>query len=118
MRRSRKEWARLGILLVVFTFVGVTSTGCAELAATLINDARSLHTAAEQYVSDVHERRREVRRLCWEMLTKEVEALEQSGEFDQAREKLKANYPSLVTTDIVKSALNKDAPLDEPFGCE
>lgn len=104
--------------IIVLTCASLTF-GCAELAAVAIEDARALHESAKSYVEATHETRREIRRVCWDMLMKEVEALENAGDFAGARELLKANYPGLVSIDVVKKALDSDQVVgDEPFGCD
>lgn len=93
--------------------------GCVEAGAKVIEDASYLHQAGRAYVMEVHDARRETRRICWEMLMKEVDQLEQQGKWQEARTRLKANYPPLVTMAIAKQA--KEDPLGltaEPFGCE
>ena len=105
--------------LLLLCAAGLALGGCAELAATAINDARSLHDSAKGYVGAVHHTRREVRRLCWEMLMKEVDSLEDEGKYAEARRLLGANYPGLVSIDVVKKALNDADSLGaEPFGCD
>lgn len=92
--------------------------GCIEAGAIAIDDARALHESAKGYVKDNHDLRRRVREECREILILEVDMLKALGEYDKARERLAANYPELVTIDIVKAALDDEtAPLSEPFGC-
>jgi len=94
-------------------------TGCAGAAATAIEDARQLHEAAKAYVAEVHAARRQIRGKCWELLLVEVNRLAVEGNTDEARTKLKANYPALVTVDIITKALDEPGSLSrEPFGCD
>ncbi len=93
--------------------------GCVEAGAKAIEDASHLHQAGRAYVMEVHDARREVRRLCWEMLMAEVKDLEHQDRWADARARLKANYPGLVAPDLAKQA--RDDPLgimSQPFGCE
>ena len=93
--------------------------GCVETGAKAIEDASYLHQAGRAYVMEVHDACREVRRLCWEMLMAEVKDLERQDRWAEARERLKANYPGFVASDLAKQA--QDDPtgiMSEPFGCE
>jgi len=110
MRTAFKILPLVGVLLL---------GGCAELLATAIEDGRLLHESAKGYVAAVHEARREVRRLCWEMLVKEVDALEDAGRYSEARALLKVNYPGLVSVTVIKKVLDKEQVAGaEPFGCD
>ena len=95
--------------------------GCAELAATAIIDARAAHDAAYSYVQENHELRRNIRRMCVELLNREVDALIAMGDYEEARVLLRGNYPDLVTLGLVKRAVaasEGDLALSaEPFGC-
>ena len=94
-------------------------TGCAEWAAKAIEDANYLHQAGRAYVMEVHDARRDIRRICHEMLMAEVKMLEAQGKWQEARARLKANYPALVTFDIAKQAAADPTGLTAtPFGCE
>ena len=117
MRRAKKSWTGLITFIVIMT-IAATTSGCAELAATAITDARDLHQALRNYAEDVYEARREIRRLCWETFKQRHSALVAEGKYDEANALARANYPGLVSVDLIKSALEKDAPLDQPFGCE
>ncbi len=94
-------------------------SGCVEAGAIALNDARALHESAAHYVRAVHDARREVRRECWEILMEEVAKLRVAGEYQKARDRLAANYPALVTIDVL-SENQEETPsgtLPEPFGC-
>lgn len=105
-------------LLCSLTVLG----GCAELAATAIIDARAAHDAAYGYVQENHELRRDIRRMCVQILNREVDALIAVGDYEEARVLLRGNYPDLVTLGLVKRAVAaSEGSLGgiggEPFGC-
>jgi len=106
-RHPAKSWLLLCALLI---FVGLLS-GCAA-------DIDELRDSARAYVRAVHDARREIRRECWEILMDEVDSLRDAGKHAEARERLAANYPPLVTVDVLKS-LEADpiGVLSDPFGC-
>lgn len=102
-----------------FIALALLLSGCAQFAAKTLEDANYLHDAARAYVIETHKARQAVRRICWEMLMIEVRRLEADGKPDEARARLKANYPSLVTMSLIKQV--KEDPLAlsaEPFGCD
>lgn len=106
-------------LITALMCASLTLGGCASVAALAIEDGLALHESAKNYVAAVHEARREVRRVCWEMLMKEVDAKEDAGDYAGARALLKMNYPALVSITAVKQALDEDQVLGEvPFGCD
>ena len=92
--------------------------GCAELGATLITDARDAHSTARDYVVENVMLRREVRRRCWEIVSSQVDALRAEGQFEEAKDLLRKNYPSLVTVTLVKRAIEEPENISaKPFGC-
>jgi hypothetical protein len=94
-------------------------TGCVEAGARIVEDASYLHQAGRAYVMEVHILRQDIRRLCRDMLMAEVKLLEQEGRTDEARARLRDNYPGLVTLDIAKQArADPEGIMSEPFGCQ
>lgn len=104
---------------IVPLILALALTGCAGAAATAIEDSKALHEAARAYVREVHDARREIRQKCRELLIVEVNEMVAEGRSEEAREKLKANYPALVTVDVITKALDEPGSLSrEPFGCD
>jgi hypothetical protein len=114
---STKQFSAL-LFLVVPVVLLLTLSGCAGFASKVIEDADQLHDSARDYVRAVHDARREIRRECWEILMAEVEGLKADGKHAEARERLAANYPKLVTIDVLEDIQNDPTGvLSEPFGC-
>ena len=104
------------ILLALSLALGLG--GCAEIAATALTDARDAHSAARDYVVENVTLRREVRRRCWEIVSAQVEALRAEGQFEEAKELLRKNYPALVTVTLIKRTIEEPENISaEPFGC-
>ena len=93
--------------------------GCTGALSRGQEDAYQLHDAARAYVKEAHDRRREIRAMCWQFLLAEVRQLEADGDYAGARARLRDNYPGLVTIEAIKQLAT--APEDfgtEPFGCQ
>lgn len=104
---------------IIAIILALSLTGCAGTLAQMSTDAAYLHAAGSNYVREVHAYRLWVRGECHDMLKMEVDALKADGEYGEARSRLSANYPGLVTLDIISDF--EDDPgsvLSEPFGCE
>jgi hypothetical protein len=118
--RHLKEFRPALVILALFAAASLFLSGCAETAARAVDDAASLHMAARSYVMEVHDLRRDIRRQCREMMQQRVNEYREKGDYASATSLLRANYPSLVTQDLVKRTL--DSPdallLSEPFGCQ
>ncbi len=92
--------------------------GCETAVVAGIEDARGLHEAARNYVRENHDRRREIRRICWEITTEQVRALRGEGDHEGAKDLLKRNYPQLVVPATVKKLIKDPEEFSaEPFGC-
>ncbi len=106
---------RTPILIVI---AAVLLGGCAGGAARAVGALTYAADKAEEYVREVDETRKWVRRLCRDILEDEVEALIDAGDLDGARERLRANYPDLVLVSAITS-LDEESTgfLSEPFGC-
>ena len=93
-------------------------TGCETAVVAAVEDARSLHEAARDYVQDNYERRREIRRICWEITSEQVTELRRAGNHDEAKELLRRNYPQLVVPATVKQLIEDPEEFStQPFGC-
>jgi len=84
-------------------------TNCTQVATTALEDARLLHDNGRRFVMENHEKRREIRRRCWELTVKEAEQLAESGDFAGARAVLEAAYPQIVTATAVKELMDNPA---------
>lgn len=99
--------------------LALLASGCTQTAAKGLADADALHEAARAYVREIHDARREVRRLCWGMLMAEVKQLEADGKSAEARSRLKENYPPLVTVDVALQLIKDPEGFStQPFGCD
>lgn len=93
--------------------------GCVESGARAIGAATYTADKLSDYVRETHDLRLWVRSECREILEDEVKALVAKGETKAARELLRANYPELVTVNILQSISEEgSSPLSEPFGCD
>ncbi len=92
--------------------------GCETAIVAGIEDARGLHEAARDYVRENHDRRREIRRICWEITSQQVQELWRAGDHEGAKEILRQNYPQLVVPATVKQLIKDPEEFSaEPFGC-
>ncbi len=91
------------ILAIVLT--GLLLSGCAEWAARLMEDATYLHKSGREYVMEIHDLRRDIRRECWASVMRESDAIRRDGGDEAAfRAMLASHYPGLVTLDIIEAA--------------
>ncbi len=105
---------KVGAALILTLFL----TSCVEVGSRLIEDAAYLHQSGRDYVREVHDFRRWVRAECRAILVREVEDLQKSGQYEEARKRLVYVYPDLVTIDMARQS--SDDPtgiLASPFGC-
>lgn len=94
-------------------------TGCETAIIAAVEDARALHEAARNYVRENHDRRRDIRRVCWEITSEQVTQLRQAGDYEGAKELLRRNYPQLVVPATVKQLIEDPEEFSaEPFGCQ
>lgn len=94
-------------------------TGCETAVVAAVEDARALHEAARDYVRENHDRRREIRRVCWEITSEQITELRRAGDHDAAKELLRRNYPQLVVPATVKQLIEDPEEFSaEPFGCQ
>ncbi len=93
-------------------------SGCETVVLTAVEDARLLHEAGRNFVIENHDWRREIRRRCREMVIKQAEALEDSGDYEGAKAVLERAYPQLVTATAVKQLMEDPANFSaESSGC-
>ena len=92
--------------------------GCETVVLTAVEDARLLHEAGRNFVLENHDWRREIRRRCRDMVIKQAEALEDSGDYEGAKAVLARAYPQLVTATAVKQLMEDPANFSaESSGC-
>ena len=90
--------------------------GCAETGARLLTDATYLHESASAYVREIHDLRRFVRAECRASMVREIDSLREEGDETVLRRMLAANYPGLVTVDIITGD-DLTGVLSSPPGC-
>ena len=100
-------------------FAAFLLAGCAEFGARVITDATYLAESAEGLVRENHDIRRDIRTRCRDRLWARIDRLDQEGREDEADRLLDANYPSLLTFQVVKAYKSGEgfAVLDHPWGC-
>lgn len=94
--------------------------GCAEFAARAVGNAAYLAESSEDYVREVHDDRRWIRERCRELVREQINALIGEGKYDEARQLLANQYPSLVTFQLINDLDSDDGPLNplnEPWPC-
>ena len=104
-------------IVLVALLLGLT--GCAETAARAIADGTYLQIAAGNYVRDVHAFRKWIRDQCQASLVREIDGIRKTGTEADLRALLEANYPKLVTMDILEAVKDDfDGMLSVPPGCK
>ncbi len=94
-------------------------TGCETAIVAGIEDARSLHESARDYVRENHEWRQTLRRICQEITEQQIVELRRAGRYEEAKDLIRKNYPQLVVPATVKQAIEDPEQLTaEPFGCQ
>ncbi len=93
--------------------------GCAEWVARLMQDAALAHQLSFEYVMENTGYRQDIRRMCWESLLRQADAMRiDGGDEINFRRMLIVNYPGLVTVSTAKEA-SEDAGsvLAHPYIC-
>ena len=94
-------------------------TSCETAVVAGIEDARALHESARDYVRENHDRRRDIRRLCWEITLEQIQTLWRAGDHEAAKDLLRRNYPQLVVPATVKQLIKDPENFSgQPFGCQ
>ena len=93
--------------------------GCAEWAARLMQDTALAHQLSLAYVLENTGYRQDIRRMCWESLLRQADAMRIAGGDELAfRRMLIANYPGLVTVSTAKEAsADAGSVLAHPYVC-
>ncbi|KKK87560.1 hypothetical protein LCGC14_2752030 [marine sediment metagenome] len=90
--------------------IGLTVSSC--------QDAAYLHQASRNFVIERHTFRQWIRAECRASLVRDLEKLQKEGNESGVRALLAANYPGLVTFDIIDAARQDlTGTLSKPSGC-
>ena len=94
-------------------------SGCAEWGARLMQDAALAHQLSFAYVLENTGYRQGIRRMCWESLLRQADAIRAAGGDELAfRRLLIAAYPGLVTVSTAKEAsADASSVLAHPYIC-
>ena len=104
---------------VIFLGLALVLNGCAEWGARLMQDAALAHQLSVEYVLENTSYRQSIRRMCWESVQRQADAMRMDGGDEVAfRRMLIATYPGLVTVSTAKEA-SEDAGsvLAHPYIC-
>lgn len=97
----------------------LATSGCAELVATAMIDARDLHERGRTFLGDIYDARVEARRECRAIIRAMADDLVAAGEHEAAIQLWASYYPRLVSHAAVKAAIEGDADyIDQATGCE
>ncbi len=95
--------------------------GCAETLARVTTDAAYLHESASDYVREIHSQRQAIRLLCRNSVARQVQKMILADDEPALRRMLREVYPSLVTMDLIDTALDDDngvSAFSVPPGCK
>lgn len=104
---------------ILLAAVVLMLSGCIEAGSRAIGAATYTANEATDYVRETDSLREWIRAECRRLLEREVQDLVMAGRSDEARARLRANYPPLVTLGII-GGLKADpaSVLSVPFGCD
>ena len=79
--------------------------GCADWAARWMQDAAYLHQAGRALVIEIHDWRRDIRKLIWNSIIRDAERVKQEKPMNEIpyRAMLCRHYPNLMTVNLIRS---------------